>query len=423
MATDEREGRAVILAFEDCELDLARVMLRRGGDEVRIEPQVFDLLSYLLERRGEVVRKEEILDEVWGDRFVSESALTTRIKSARQAVGDDGTRQGVIRTVHGKGYEFVADVRVIESDPATERSSAAVPDTAGSALPTALQALIGRDELLVELIADQRDHRLVTLVGTGGVGKTSVGFELARRVASGYADGVFVVELVTVVDEDATYGAFATALDVNTRQQLSIEDAIVDMLRPRHALLVLDNCEHLVEPVAELVGRILRSAPRVSIVATSREPLAVAGEHVWTVEPLTTPDLHTVPVDELSSVPAVALFLERACAADPRFELDELTTPAVIEICRRLDGIPLAIELAAARTERDRRDRDRASTRRTLPAAQGGTSWRRPAAPNAARCGQLVVRPARRRRAAAVRLVGRVRRAVRSRCRRVGVQR
>ena len=103
----------MILQFHDCELDLNRVMLRRCGEEVRIEPQVFDLLSFLAARRGEVVRKEELLDEVWGDRFVSESALTTRMKLVRQAVGDDGTRQAVIRTVHGKGYEFAAEVTVV----------------------------------------------------------------------------------------------------------------------------------------------------------------------------------------------------------------------------------------------------------------------------------------------------------------------
>ncbi len=336
----------MILRFDDCELDLARVLLRRAGSEVRIEPQVFDLLACLIEHRGQVVRKEDLLDQVWGDRFVSESALTTRIKSARQAVGDDGTRQAVIRTVHGKGYEFVAEVQVVE-EPLQAGDSAST--SASAALPTALQPLIGRHDLLSQLVTDQAEHRLITLVGASGVGKTSVGFELARHVADRYTDGVFVVELVTVVDHDATFGAFATALDVNTRQQLSIEDAIVDMLRPRHALLVLDNCEHLVDSVATLVDLILRAAPRVSIVATSREPLAVTGEHVWTVEPLPIPDLEAASIDELAAVPAVALFLERARAADPRFELDAVTSPAVIEICRRLDGIPLAIELAASR--------------------------------------------------------------------------
>jgi predicted ATPase/DNA-binding winged helix-turn-helix (wHTH) protein len=336
----------VILRFADCELDLARLALRRLGTDVRIEPQVFDLLACLIAHRGEVVLKETLLDEVWGDRFVSESALTTRIKSARQAVGDDGTRQHVIRTVHGRGYEFVAEIeQVASSDPSTLPSAAPTRH----ALPAPLQTLIGRDALLRHLVEEQQTNRLVTLVGTSGVGKTSVGFELARTVADGYPDGVFVVELVSVVDRDATFDAFATALDVNTPQQSSIEDAIVDMLRPRQALLLLDNCEHLVELVGRLVDSILRAAPRVSVIATSREPLGVAGEHVWTVEPLATEDLDTVPTAELSEVPAVALFLERANAADPRFELDETTAAAVIEICRRLDGIPLALELAASR--------------------------------------------------------------------------
>jgi predicted ATPase/DNA-binding winged helix-turn-helix (wHTH) protein len=337
----------MILRFEDCEIDLGRVVLRRDGVEVRIEPQVFDLLQCLIEHRGEVVRKEELLDQVWGDRFVSESALTTRIKSLRQAVGDNGTRQAVIRTVHGKGYEFFAAVEIIEAHPddqVAERRREGV-----SSLPTALQPLIGREALLDQLREDQANNRLVTLIGTGGVGKTSLGFELARRVSGDFPDGVFAVELVAIADRDAALAAFATALDVNTRLLLSIEDAIIDMLRPRHVLIVLDNCEHLIEAVANLVDRILRSGPRVSIIATSREPLAVAGEHVWMIEPMATADLGQVPLTELPAVPAVALFLERARAADPRFELDAVTAPAVIEICQRLDGIPLAIELAASR--------------------------------------------------------------------------
>ncbi len=339
----------MILRFDDCELDLARVVLRRDGRDVKVEPQVFDLLCCLIDRRGEVVLKEELLDAVWGDRFVSESALTTRIKSARQAVGDDGTSQRVIRTAHGKGYEFVAEVCSVEGPARAERIAHAAPDAPGVALPAALHPLIGRDQLLAQLVDDQAANRLVTLVGAGGVGKTSVGYELARSVADQYTDGVFVVELVTVIDRDATWGAFATSLDVNTRQLTSIEDAIIDMLRPRHALLVLDNCEHVIELVATLVDRILRAAPRVSIVATSREPLAVSGEHVWVVDPLSIAELDDVSEQELATVPAVALFVERARAADPRFELDAITGPAVVEICRRLDGIPLAIELAASR--------------------------------------------------------------------------
>ena len=319
-----------------------------------VEPQVFDVLAFLAEHHGELVRKEELLDEIWGDRFVSESALTSRLKSARRAVGDDGTRQAVIRTVHGKGYEFIAEVRIVDvrTDPSTGLDDGDTSlDDVPHELPIALQRLIGRDEFLVSLIDELGQSRLITLVGSAGVGKTSLGMELARAVASRYADGVFVIELVTVSDRDAAFASVAGALGVNTGLGLSIEDAIVDVLRARNALLVLDNCEHLVEPIAELAERILRAAPRVSIVATSREPLAVMGEHVRPVAPLPVDDLDATPFAELAGVPAVALFLERARAADPDFEWTEQNAPAVVEICRRLDGIPLALELAASRAK------------------------------------------------------------------------
>src|ERR1700712_5297829 len=114
--------RGVIFLFGSCELDVDRIVLRRDGREVQIEPQVFDLLHFLIERRGALVRKEELLDHVWGDRFVSESALTTRIKSTRQAIGDDGSRQELIRTIHGRGYEFIAAVRVAD-DPLADASA------------------------------------------------------------------------------------------------------------------------------------------------------------------------------------------------------------------------------------------------------------------------------------------------------------
>jgi predicted ATPase/DNA-binding winged helix-turn-helix (wHTH) protein len=336
----------VILRFSNCELDLDRFVLCRDGDVVKLEPRAFDVLAYLVQRRGSVVRKEELLDEIWGDRFVSESALTTRIKAVRRAVDDDGSRQAVIRTVHGKGYEFIAAIETVPDTVAP--ATASVPTIAG--LETAIQPLIGRDALMSLLVGALGDHRLITLVGPGGVGKTSLGLELTRTAAASYTDGVHVVELVSVVDAEATSAAFATAIDVSLRRSSSIDDAIAEMLRPRHSLLLLDNCEHLVEPVAALVSRILSEAPAVSIVATSREPLAVAGEQVWSVEPLSTaaPDAE-ITAEGAMAIPAAALFVARARAADPTFVLDDATARLVVEICRRLDGIPLAIELAAAR--------------------------------------------------------------------------
>src|SRR3954453_17436187 len=214
----------MILRFADCEVDLGRIVLSRGGHPLKVEPKVFDLLAYLLQHRGQLVRKEELLDAVWGDRFVSESALTTRIKAVRQALGDDGNRQLLIRTVHGKGYEFIAEVEEVESVPPAHDV------LRSSGLPAAVQPLIGRRALIERLVAELPTRRLITLVGPGGVGKTAVGFEVAPPVAGYHPDGVHVVELVSVLDEDTTMAAFATAIDVNERRPGSIEDAIVDRL-------------------------------------------------------------------------------------------------------------------------------------------------------------------------------------------------
>ena len=384
----------MLLRFANCELDLARVVLRRDGHEVRVEPQAFDLLVYLVQRRGEVVRKEELLDHVWGDRFVSESALTTQIKSVRQAVGDDGSLQRIIRTVHGKGYEFVAEVAGGRRRSHQDRRRHPEPRPA-PACPPRCSSSSGATALLDVLAEAMAANRLVTLVGTGGVGKTSVAYELARRVAANYADGVHLVELVTVVDEGATYEAFATALDVNTRQQGSIEDAIVDMLRPRNSLLVLDNCEHLIEPVAGLVNRILRAAPAVSILATSREPLAVTGEHVWTRR--AAAHRRRRPAWPSSTWRRSRRSRCSSSGPGPRTPASSstpTTAPAVVEICRRLDGIPLAIELAAARARAVDVSEIALRLDERFRLAQGRAPRRGPPAPDPARRHQLVLRPA-----------------------------
>ena len=163
----------MIYQFDECELDPGRVVLRRSGDEVAVEPQVFDLLHCLIGRRGQLVTKEELLDTVWGDRFVSESALTSRVKSARRAVGDDGTAQRIIRTVHGKGYEFVAEV--VERDDLDtvdeqQRSGPSASSAHRSPIPLAVHGLVGRDGMLAELASELREARLLTIIGPGGGG-------------------------------------------------------------------------------------------------------------------------------------------------------------------------------------------------------------------------------------------------------------
>jgi predicted ATPase/DNA-binding SARP family transcriptional activator len=217
------------------------------------------------------------------------------------------------------------------------------------ALPVETTALVGRERDL-ELAGRLLDTgRILTLFGPGGVGKTRLAHRLAGSIADQFADGVRLVELAPVRDERAVAAAVAAALDVQQRPHRSLDDSIVELLAARSLLLVLDNCEHVLDTTSELVEQILRWCPDVQVLATSREPLGIPAEVVWSVPPLPVPPSADASVAELSNSAAVQLFVERARAARPDFELDDSNRAAVAELCIRLDGVPLALELAAAR--------------------------------------------------------------------------
>jgi predicted ATPase/DNA-binding SARP family transcriptional activator len=209
-------------------------------------------------------------------------------------------------------------------------------------LPAALDELIGREDAVDQGRALLAGHRLVTLTGPGGVGKTRLAVEIASRSLADHPDGVWMVEL-TAPDDVAEQVASVLGL----REEPG-GTPLADALRGRRALLVLDNCEHVLEPAAELAGRLLAAAPGLRVLATSREPLGIAGERLQLVPPLDLPGPETAP-DGLRESSAVRLFVARAAAACPGFALDADTAPWVAAICRRLDGVPLALELAATR--------------------------------------------------------------------------
>ncbi|MEU8380291.1 BTAD domain-containing putative transcriptional regulator [Streptosporangium sp. NPDC048865] len=268
------------------------------------------------------------------------------------------------------GSDLVALHRaVLTQDPALA-ASGPLPDRPGTNLPAPLTDLIGREEAVTGIRALLETERLVTLTGPGGVGKTRLAIETARHRAgpapSGPAsssdvvrDGVWLVELAALDrpgDEDAVHRLAETIMTVLDVQDaaggagpVTAADRLTEALRPRRLLLVLDNCEHVVEPVAELAGSLLRAAPGLRILATSQEPLALPGEVVWSVPPLEVPGRISGDLPELERTGSVRLFVARASAAAREFVLDADTAPAVAALCRRLDGIPLALELAATR--------------------------------------------------------------------------
>ena len=309
--------------FGEFQLDDQRFTLTGPAGPVHVEPQVFELLHHLIVNHDRVVSKEELLDSIWGDRFVSESALTSRVKAARRAVGDDGQTQRAIKTVHGRGYQFIADVR---TDAERTRP----------ALPRLRNAPIGRDDDVDSVVGMIGHAALVTITGSGGIGKTTVALAVADRMHADCADGVVFADLSPVPPGADITRAVAEAAGLEGAASETIE-AVADHLANRPVLVVLDNCEHVLERAAELVDRVLERGEAARILATSREPLMVAGEHVWPLGPL--------------HEEGPTLFVERARAAEPRVHWDP-EDPAVIEICRRLDDVPLALELAAGQLRR-----------------------------------------------------------------------
>jgi predicted ATPase len=222
------------------------------------------------------------------------------------------------------------------------------PHRPGHNLPHQLTSFIGRDRDFAELRRLLGCSPLLTLTGPGRVGKTRLALHVAEAVLPEYADGAWLVELAAPPDPQLVPQTVAAALGITEQPGRALIQVLAERLGPKHLLLVLDNCEHLVAACAELADRLLRTCPELRILATSREPLRVPGETTWRVEPLDLPETQT-PVEQVAETPAVRLFVERARAVMPAFALTDHTVGPVAALCRSLEGIPLALELAAAR--------------------------------------------------------------------------
>jgi len=338
------------LSFGSFEVRPGERVLTEDGRPVPLGSRALDILVTLIERAGQVVGKDELMAQVWPSTVVEEATLRVHIAALRRHLREGRAGQRYIVNVAGRGYSFVAPVGAVaaarDATPAVAATSAPTP----TVLPLLAGRLIGRDATVAALVDKIRLRRFVTLVGPGGVGKTVVALQAAAIVASDVETVVFV-DLGLVQQPALVPSALASALGLPARQDDPTGE-LADHLAERRLLLVLDSCEHVVDAVARLTECIVAKAPRVHLLATSREPLRCSGEWVTRLGPLELPPAdRALDAAELAGWASVQLFVERAAAALDTFSLDDANAGRVAEICRALDGMPLAIELAAARVD------------------------------------------------------------------------
>ena len=342
-------GGEPAISFGPFRLVAAQRLLLDGDKPVRLGGRAFDILTALVERAGEVVGKEELIARTWPKTFVEEANLKIQVSALRRALGDGQGDNRYVVTVVGRGYNFVAPVR--KEEPPRASSSPTIVPVAPHNLPFAATRMIGREEIVTTLVTQLSHRRLVTLVGPGGIGKTTVGLAIAERMIGAYEHGVWLVDLAPLGNPGLVPIAVATVLGVQLRTEDPLS-ALVAALRDSRMLLLLDNCEHVIDAAAGVTEALLSGAPGVTILTTSREPLGVPGERVHRLGPLDNPEPSPgLTATEAAAFPAVQLFVERATAIVEDFALTDANAPLVVAICRRLDGLPLAIEFAAPRVE------------------------------------------------------------------------
>jgi predicted ATPase/DNA-binding winged helix-turn-helix (wHTH) protein len=335
------------------------------GRPLRLGGRAFDLLMILIEARGALVSKDTLMARAWPDRMVEENNLQAQIVGLRKALGAD---RGLIRTVAGRGYQFTGEIRILPAsqNPGEDAVATRSPPGDGSSvdengtgsdqrlpvalpptnLPEPISELVGRDNELNEILSHSAAHRLVTLTGPGGIGKTRLALAAAHRLLPHFVDGVWLVELSPLADPGLVPATVAAAIKFELGTGVVSAESVANSVSAKRLLLVLDNCEHVIDAAAMIAEAVLRAASAVRIIATSREPLRVEGEQIYPVPPLAIPSAEG---DDPWQYGAVWLFLTRLRASGVRAAEDRHAGTAIAAICRRLDGIPLAIELAAAR--------------------------------------------------------------------------
>lgn len=321
----------------------ARVLTHRGVP-VGLGARAVTVLVVLVARAPEYVPKSAILETAWPGLVVAEANLAVQISAIRGALAQVPGGHRWIETLPRRGYRFIGPVK----ESSRPLGPAVSKDPARTNLPDLLNSFVGRGRELADIKDLLRKTRLLTLTGTGGIGKTRLAQHCATQMLDSYRDGVWFVDLAPLRDPALVPRALAQVLQVTDARDQTLDDVICDHVRAKQLLLVLDNCEHVLSACTRLTELLIREAPGLTLITTSREPLRAAGEHTYAVPALPLPDSNA-EADSITASDAVQLFVERARQHRPRFDLEDDRARAVADICVRLDGIPLALELAAVR--------------------------------------------------------------------------
>lgn len=338
--------REQVLVFGTFQLFRERKMLLEDLRPVRLGGRALDLLVALVERAGEVVGKNELIAYAWPNTVVEENNLRVHIAAIRKLLGDGQRGARFIINVAGRGYSFVAPVTRVDA-----LASTALPDTdSHPSLPVALTRVVGRKAAVSAVVGLIARHRLVTIVGPGGIGKTTLALAVADHLPKTVPpQNLCFVDLAGVPDETLVASALASSFGIPGPSADPL-GALSLRLQAGRTFLILDNCEHVVDAIAPIIERILHAAPGVRILATSRERLLAQAEQVYSLESLPCPaETKHITATQALEHSAVQLFVERAFAASDNFEITDRNADAIAAVCRRLDGVPLAIELVAAR--------------------------------------------------------------------------